>query len=89
MTLVWLGTAQEKSTHLTTLFRIEPADLPHMTAGDGDARTVRYFPDRLPIGIHPAGRQCFSEHRRGRSGSWFRRSSQMSVSAPSRPCGTN
>ena len=22
----------------------------------GDARTVRYFPDRLPIGIHPAGR---------------------------------
>jgi hypothetical protein len=54
--LVWLGTAEEKSTHLTTLLRIEPADLPHISTGGGDARTVRYFPDRLPIGIHPAGR---------------------------------
>ena len=54
--LVWLGTAEEKSTHLTTLLRIEPADLPHITTGEGDARTVRFFPDRLPIGIHPAGR---------------------------------
>ena len=54
--LVWLGTAEEKSTHLTTLLRIEPADLPHISTGEGDARTVRYFPDRLPIGIHPAGR---------------------------------
>lgn len=53
---VWLGTAGEKSAHLTTLIRIEPADLPHISVGEGDARTVRYFPDRLPIGIHPAGR---------------------------------
>jgi hypothetical protein len=54
--LVWLGTAEEKSTHLTTLLRIEPADLPHISTGEGDARTVRFFPDRLPIGIHLAGR---------------------------------
>ena len=54
--LVWLGTAEEKSAHLTTLLRIEPADLPHISTGGGDARTVRYFPDRLPVGIHPAGR---------------------------------
>ena len=27
--LVWLGTAEEKSTHLTTLLRIETWDLPH------------------------------------------------------------
>jgi len=54
--LVWLGTGEEKSTHLTTLLRIEPADLPHISTGEGDGRTVRYFPDRLPIGIHPAGR---------------------------------
>lgn len=53
--LVWLGTAEEKSIHLTTLLRIDPADLPHVSIGEGDARTVRYFPDRLPIGIHPAG----------------------------------
>jgi hypothetical protein len=38
------------------LLRIEPADLPHISTGEGDTRTVRYFPDRLPIGIHTAGR---------------------------------
>jgi hypothetical protein len=54
--LVWLGTADEKAAHLTTLIRIEPAELPHITVGKGDVRAVRYFPDRLPIGIHPAGR---------------------------------
>lgn len=54
--LVWLGTADEKISHLTTLLRIQPEDLPHVAAGAGDARTVRYFPERLPVGIHPAGR---------------------------------
>src|SRR5439155_10457893 len=54
--LVWLGTAEEKTAHLTTLIRIQPADLPHVAVGESDVRTVRYFPDRLPIGIHPAGR---------------------------------
>ena len=54
--LVWLGTAEEKTTHLTTLLRIEAEDLPLVSVGEGDARTVRYFPDRFPIGIHPAGR---------------------------------
>ena len=38
------------------MLRIEAEDLPHATVGDGSTRTVRYFPDRLPIGIHPAGR---------------------------------
>ena len=54
--LVWLGTAEEETAHVTTLIRIEPADLPHITVGEGDARKVRYFPDRPPIGTHPAGR---------------------------------
>jgi hypothetical protein len=54
--LVWLGTAEEKAAHLLTLIRIEQASLPHVTARMGEARTVRYFSDRLPIGIHPAGR---------------------------------
>src|SRR5262245_33764722 len=54
--LVWLGTADEKAAHLLALTRIEQADLPHVTVGDGETRTVRYFPDRLPIGIHLAGR---------------------------------
>jgi hypothetical protein len=54
--LVWLGTADEKAAHLLALTRIEQADLPHVSVGEGEARTVRYFPDRLPIGIHLAGR---------------------------------
>jgi hypothetical protein len=54
--LVWLGTADEKATHLLALTRIAQADLPHVTVGEGETRSVRYFPDRLPIGIHLAGR---------------------------------
>src|SRR5687768_2570988 len=54
--LVWLGTADEKAAHLLVLTGIEQADLPHVSVGEGEARTVRYFPDRLPIGIHLAGR---------------------------------
>ena len=54
--LVWLGTADEKAAHLLALTPIEQADLPHVSVGDGEARSVRYFPDRLPIGIHLAGR---------------------------------
>jgi hypothetical protein len=54
--LVWLGTADEKAAHLTSLTRIALSDLPHVVVGEGDARTVRYFPERLPIGIHLAGR---------------------------------
>jgi len=54
--LVWLGTADEKAVHILALTRIEQVDLPHVTVGEGQARTVRYFPDRLPVGIHLAGR---------------------------------
>ena len=54
--LVWLGSPEEKTAHLATLIRIDRTDLPHITFGEGDGRTVRFFPDRLPIGIHPVGR---------------------------------
>jgi hypothetical protein len=54
--LVWLGTAEEKAAHLTALTRFDQPNLPHVSVGQGDARTTRYFPERLPIGIHPAGR---------------------------------
>jgi hypothetical protein len=54
--LVWLGTADEKAAHLLALTRMAETDLPHATVGDGDRRRVRYFPDRLPIGVHLAGR---------------------------------
>jgi hypothetical protein len=54
--LVWLATTDEKVAHLTTLTRIEPEELPHVTTWRGSDRKVGYFPERLPIGIHPAGR---------------------------------
>lgn len=52
--MVWLGTAEDKASHLTALTGIRPEDLPHVTVGE--RRRARYFPDRLPIGIHMAGR---------------------------------
>ena len=54
--MIWLGTAEDKANHLTALTGIKPEDLPHLTVGDGERRRARYFPDRLPIGIHLAGR---------------------------------
>lgn len=54
--LVWLATAEEKTANLTALTAIAPGDLPHVTVGEGDARKVRYFPERFPVGIHLAGR---------------------------------
>ena len=54
--VVWLGAAEDKTTHLTALTSITPEQLPHVTFGIGERQTVRYFPDRLPIGIHLAGR---------------------------------
>jgi hypothetical protein len=54
--LVWLATAEEKTAHLTTLAAINPVDMPHLTIGEGDKRTTRHFPERLPIGVHPDGR---------------------------------
>jgi hypothetical protein len=54
--LVWLGAPEEKAAHLTALTAINAAGLPHVTIGEGNGRTTRYFPDRLPIGIHLEGR---------------------------------
>lgn len=54
--LVWLATAEDKAAHLTAITSIASADLPHAVIGEGDARKVRYFPDRFPTGINLAGR---------------------------------
>lgn len=54
--MVWLGAPEDKANHLTALTSIAPEELPHATSGIGESRTVRYFPDRLPIGIHLTGR---------------------------------
>jgi hypothetical protein len=47
----WLATEEEKLTHFTLVRRVERRDLPTLTFRAGDAETVRYFPDKLPIGV--------------------------------------
>lgn len=49
----WLATAQEKVTYFTQTTRLRPDDLPQLVFQNGSSRTVRHFPDKLPIGIHP------------------------------------
>ncbi|MCA1586520.1 MAG: hypothetical protein LC791_17695 [Acidobacteria bacterium] len=54
--MIWLGTAKDKANHLTALTGIKPDDLPHVTVGNSLRRSIRYLPDRLPLGIHLSGR---------------------------------
>jgi hypothetical protein len=37
--------------------RLKLRDYPHLLFGDGPEKTVRYFPDKLPIGMQPHARQ--------------------------------
>jgi hypothetical protein len=53
---VWLATTEEKLATLTTLTGIPQDRLPQAPVFNASSRTVRLFPDRLPIGIHPEGR---------------------------------
>jgi len=55
--ITWLATERDKVTHFTRLFhsRIDREELPHLTFGRADAKTTRYFPDKLPIGVHSDG----------------------------------
>jgi hypothetical protein len=54
-TITWLGPAWDKQRyfirHLES--RLDAREYPHLTFGDGPERTVRYFPDKLPIGVLP------------------------------------
>jgi hypothetical protein len=49
----WLGTEQDKLAYFKASLndRFRPEDLPRLTFGDGDRKTIRYFPDKLPIGV--------------------------------------
>ena len=49
----WGDDPRDRDDHSRDL---KPEELPHVTLGDGEPRRARYFPDRLPIGIHFAGR---------------------------------
>jgi len=48
----WLATEWEKVTHFTLTHQVARKDLPSLTFRSGDAETVRYFPDKLPIGLN-------------------------------------
>lgn len=52
----WLATEQDKVAYFTLTHRIPRQALPSMTFRGEDSETVRYFPDKVPIGIHPDGR---------------------------------
>ena len=54
--LVWLAAEEEKQVHLSSLAGIGADKLPHLTVGDGVAKAVRLFPDKVPIGIDLSGR---------------------------------
>jgi hypothetical protein len=55
----WLGTEQEKVAHFTLTHEITKHDLPSLTFRSADEETVRYFPDKLPIGIDRDGSYIF------------------------------
>ena len=52
----WLATEREKLAYFTLTHRIARQDLPSLTFRAADAETVRYFPDKLPIGLDADGR---------------------------------
>ncbi len=53
--VVWLGRATDKRRHFMRhlVDRLGTGEFPHVLFGDGPAKTVRYFPDKLPIGVLP------------------------------------
>src|SRR5262249_12564805 len=52
----WLATEQDKVAYFTLRCRISPDDLPSVTFRGDEDETVRYFPDKFPIGLDEDGR---------------------------------
>jgi hypothetical protein len=52
----WLGAEQDKVAHFLTTTSLRREELPRLTFGRGADITVRYFPDKLPIGVSLDGR---------------------------------
>ncbi len=56
----WLGAERDKRSHFilarsSGAERLRDQDLPRLVFGDGDDQTVRYFPDKMPIGVPREG----------------------------------
>ena len=52
----WLATERDKLAYFTLTHRIPRQDLPSLSFRAEDSETVRYFPEKLPIGLEPDGR---------------------------------
>lgn len=50
---LWLGTERDKLAYFKDRLSDEcrPEDLPHISFGSSNGKTVRFFPDKLPIGV--------------------------------------
>ena len=53
----WLATEREKIAHFTRVTRLSRSELPHISFGVQPDETIRYFAEKLPIGIDPDGRR--------------------------------
>ncbi|MPZ20588.1 MAG: hypothetical protein GEV06_22130 [Luteitalea sp.] len=55
--LTWLGTERDKRSYFVRRVgdRVEPHEYPRLVFGKAPNTTIRYFPDKLPIGIEPYG----------------------------------
>jgi hypothetical protein len=54
--LRWLAAEREKVEYFKTATTLRLTELPHLAFGSRPNQTVRYFPDKLPIGITGDGR---------------------------------
>jgi len=64
--VIWLATEQDKLAHFTVTTSLHRQQLPHLVFRSDTSQTVRYFPDKLPIGLCPDGRThvfLYSVHR--------------------------
>lgn len=57
--VVWLSTEEEKQVHLSGVANIAADKVPHLSVCEGASRTIRVFPDKVPIGIDLSGRWVF------------------------------
>ena len=53
----WLGAEHDKVAHFLTTTSLDRDALPRLTFGVPPNTTTRHFPDKLPIGVSPDGRQ--------------------------------
>lgn len=53
----WLGAEQDKVAHFLTTTSLDREALPRLVFGERPRATVRYFPDKLPIGVSADGRR--------------------------------